>query len=187
MKLNKTPILTVFTLILILSACSSIENTVSNKMDGVELELTIDKQKFTPGDEVIAKVSITNHSDSKIDVFIPTPKDTDKGIAAVMVETKRENQMLSQLLSPKNNEDIPNINGRTFYDFVLVQLEATEKIEQEFHWNKELLNQESRKNVVGGSGDYILSAFIILDELNNEIEYYEPEKQLISELNFTVE
>ncbi|QFF99005.1 hypothetical protein PB01_09265 [Psychrobacillus glaciei] len=101
-----------------------------------------------------------------------------------MVERKGE--MLSQLLNPNNNQDIPNIKGRSFYDFVLVELGAYETIEQEFRWNKKLLNQESMEFEEADSGEYLLSTFIILDELNNQKEYYEPEKQSISKINFTV-
>ena len=107
----------------------------------------------------------------------------EEGISAVMVE--RKNQSLWKLLNPQNNKDIPNVKERSFYDFVLVEIGANETIEQEFRWDKELFNQESREIVEADSGEYILSAFIILDELNNQEEYYEPEKQLISKLNFT--
>lgn len=184
MNWNKYLLLTVFILILILSACSPEENTASNEMEGIELELTINKQEISPDDEVVVKVILTNHNDSKREIFVPIPKDTEEGISAVMVKGK--DQMLWQLLSPQNNQDIPNIKERTFYDFVLVELGANETIEQEFRWNKELLNQESREIVEADSGEYILSSFVILDKLNKQKDYYEPEKQLISKLNFTV-
>lgn len=181
---NKYLIITVFILILILSACSSSENTVSNEMEGIELELTINKQEISPGDEVVVKVILTNHNDSRREIFVPIPNDTEEGISAVMVE--RKNKTLWQFLNPQNNKDIPNIKERSFYEFVRVELGTNETIEQEFRWNKELVNQESREVVEVDSGEYILSSFIILDELNNQKEYYEPEKQLISKLNFTV-
>ncbi|MFJ7935639.1 hypothetical protein [Sporosarcina sp. NPDC096371] len=94
--------------------------------------------------------------------------------------------MLWQMLSPQNNQDIPNIKERSFYDYVLVELGANETIEQEFVWNKELFNQESEEIVKADRGEYILSTFVILDEIKDEKEYYEPEKQVISKLNFTI-
>ncbi|WP_391122412.1 hypothetical protein [Psychrobacillus sp. L3] len=184
MKLSKYIILTFSFLIITLSACSSTENSISNEIEGIELKLTINKQKISSDDEVNAKVTLTNHNDTQREIFVPIQKDIDEGISAVMVERKGE--MLSQLLNPNNNQDIPNIKGRSFYDFVLVELGANETIEQEFRWNKKLLNQESMEIEEADSGEYLLSTFIILDELNNQKEYYEPEKQLISKLNFTV-
>lgn len=184
MKLSNHLLLTFSFLIITLSACSSTENSISNELDGIELILTINKQEISSGDEVVAKVTLTNHNDSQREIFVPIPKNIDEGISAVMVEKKGE--MLSELLSPKNSQDILNIKERSFYDFVLVELSANETIEQEFHWNKKLLNQESREIVDAEGGEYLLSSFIILDELNNQKEYYEPEKQLISKLNFTV-
>lgn len=82
-----------------------------------------------------------------------------------------------QLLSPENKQDISNIKGRSFYDYVLVEIGANETIEQEFVWNKELLNQESDEIIKADNGDYILSTFVILDEIKTQEEYYEPEKQ----------
>jgi hypothetical protein len=81
---------------------------------------------------------------------------------------------------------IQNIKGRSFYNFVLLELGANETIEQEFRWNKELVNQESREVIEVNRGSYIFSSFIILDELNNQKDFDKPEKQLISNLNFTV-
>lgn len=184
MNLNKYLILTGFILILILSACSSADNTATTEMEGIELKLSINKQEISNDDEVVAKVILSNLNDSQRKIVVPIPKDTEKAISAVMVESK--NQMSWQLLSPLNNQNISNIKERSFYDYVLVELGANETIEQEFRWNKELLNQESREIVEADSGEYILSAFIILDELTSQKEYYEPEKQLISKLNFTV-
>ncbi|MEO4054777.1 hypothetical protein [Solibacillus sp. CAU 1738] len=184
MNLKKYVILYIFILSLILSACSPAENRATNEMEGIELKLIINKQDISPDDEVVAKVILTNHNNAQKEIFVPIPKDTEEGITAVMVE--RKNQTLWQLLNPQNTQDIPNIKERSFYDYVLVQLGANETIEQEFRWNKELLNQESREIVAANSGEYILSAFILLDELNNQKDYYEPEKQLISILGFTV-
>ena len=171
-------------MVLILSACSSLENTASHEMEGIELKQTINKQEISLEDDVIVTVSLINHNDSEREIYVPIPKDLEEGISAVMVE--RKNQLLWQLLSPRNNQDTSNIKERSFYDYVRVELGANETIEQEFSWNKELLNQESREIVEAASGEYILSAFIILDELKNEQEYYEPEKQLISKLSFTI-
>ena len=130
MNWNKYLIVSVFIFTLILSACSVAETTASNEMDGIELELTIDKQVISSDNEVVAKVILTNHNDSLRKVFVPIPKDTEEGISAVMVE--RKNQALLQFLSPQNNQDLPNIKERSFYDFVLVELGANETIEQEF-------------------------------------------------------
>lgn len=184
MKLNKYFILAVFIFTIMLSACSSTDNSFSNEMEGIELKLSINKQEILSDDEVVAKVTLINHNDSQKEIFVPIPKDLGEGISAVMVERKGE--MLSQTLSPENNQDIPNIKGRSFYDFVLVELGANETIEQEFRWNKELLNQENREIEEADNGEYLLSAFVILDQLDNQKEYYEPEKQLISTLNFIV-
>lgn len=181
---NKYLLITSFILMLILSACSSVESTVSNEIDGIELELSIKKQEYLSDDEIVATVILTNHNDSQRKVYAPSPIDIEEGIAVVMVV--RENQHAWQFLSPQNNKDIPSIKGRSFYDYILVQLEPNETIEQEFRWNRELFNQESREIIEANSGEYILSSFIILDELNNQKEYYEPEKQLISKLKFTV-
>ena len=184
MNINKYLTLTVFILVLIISTCSSLENTASHEMEGIELKQTINKQEISLEDDVIVTVSLINHNDSEREIYVPIPKNLEEGISAVMVE--RKNQLLWQLLSPRNNQDHRNIKERSFYDYILVELGASETIEQEFSWNKELLNQESSETVEADSGEYILSAFIVLDELNNQKEYYEPEKQLISKLNFTV-
>ena len=45
-NLNKYKIVPVLILILILSACSPVGNTASNEMEGIELELIINKQKY---------------------------------------------------------------------------------------------------------------------------------------------
>ena len=184
MKLNKYLLLNALILVLILSACSLVGNTVSNEMEGVELELTINEQEISSDDEVVVTVKLTNYNDSKREVFVPILEDSEEGISAVMVE--RKNQRLWQLLNPQNNKDISNVKERSFNNFVLVEIGANETIEQEFRWDKELFNQESREIVEAVSGEYILSAFIILDELNKEEEYYEPENQLISKINFRV-
>ncbi|WP_339250293.1 hypothetical protein NSQ43_11410 [Sporosarcina sp. FSL W8-0480] len=175
MNLNKYFILSIFALLLTLSACSSAKNTASNEMEGIELDLTINKQEFSQNDEIIAKVILTNHNDSPREIFVPIPVDTEEGISAVMVEKK--DKMQWQLLSPENKQDISNIKGRSFYDYVLVEIGANETIEQEFVWNKELLNQESDEIIKADNGDYILSTFVILDEIKTQEEYYEPEKQ----------
>lgn len=184
MNLNKYLIISIFALLLILSACSSSKNAVSNEIDGIELELTINKQEMSQIDEVIAKVILTNHNDSPREVFVPLPADLKEGISAVMVEKK--DKMQWQLLSPQNNQDISNIKGRSFYDYVLVEIGANESIEQEFVWNMELLNQDSKEIVIADSGEYILSTFVILDEIKTQEDYYEPKKQVISKLNFTI-
>lgn len=176
--------ITIFILILILSACSSVESSVSNEMEGIELEITINKQEYSSDDEIVAKIVLTNHNDSQRKIYAPSPIDIEEAIAAVMVV--RENQNLFQFLGPQNDQDITSIKGRSFHDFVLVQLEPNETIEQEFRWNKELLNPETEEIIDANSGKYIFSTFIILDELNSQKDYYEPEKQLISKLNFTV-
>ena len=83
---------------------------------------------------------LTNHNDSKREVFVPIPEDTEEGISAVMVE--RKNQRLWQLLNPQNNKDISNVKERLFYEFVRVEIGANETIEQGIRWDKELFNQE---------------------------------------------
>ena len=186
MNLNKyviVPILFIM-LIPIISACSSADNTASNEMEGIELELIINEQEISSDDEVVVTVILTNHNDSKREVFVPMPEDNDAGISAVIVE--RKNRSLWKLLNPQTNKDIPNVKERSFHNFILVEIGANETIEQEFRSDKELFNQESREIVEADGGEYILSAFIILDELNKQEEYYEPEKQLISKLNFIV-
>jgi hypothetical protein len=184
MNFNKVLLLHVFIFIQILTGCSSIGNTASNEMDGIELELVINKQELSSDDEIVVTVILTNHNKSMKEILVPTPEGTEEGISAVMVERKNQSQW--QLLNPHNNKDISNVKERSFYDFVPVEIGANETIEQEFRWDKELLNQESGEIVEADSGEYILSAFIILDELNKQEEYYEPEKQLISKLNFIV-
>lgn len=184
MNVSKYYIFILILLVTILSACSSAENKSTSEMDGIELKLSINKEEISSDDAFVAKVTLTNMNDSKRKVYVPTTKDIDEGISAVMVE--REGENLWQLLNPKDSKAIPNIKERTFYDFVLVELEANKTIEQEFSWNKELLNQENIKVEKAESGEYLLSTFIILDDINNQVEYYEPEKQLITKLNFTV-
>lgn len=67
-----------------------------------------------------------------------------------------------------------------------MEIGANETIEQKFVWNKELLNQETKEIVKADNGEYVLSTFVILDEIKTQEEYYEPEKQVISKLNFTI-
>lgn len=90
MNLNKYFILSIFALLLTLSACSSAKNTASNEMEGIELDLTINKQEFSQNDEIIAKVILTNHNDSPREIFVPIPVDTEEGISAVMVEKRQD-------------------------------------------------------------------------------------------------
>ncbi|QTD41830.1 hypothetical protein [Sporosarcina sp. Te-1] len=177
-------IVSLLALILMLSACSSGKDTATNELEGIELELIIDKQVITQNDEFIAKVIVTNHNDSPKEIYVPTPQDVEEGISAVMVEKK--DKMQWQLLNPQNNQDILNIQGRSYYDYVLVKLDTNETIEQDFLWNKELIDQKSNEVVKAKSGDYIVSTFVILDELTTQEEYYEPEKQVISKLTFVL-
>jgi hypothetical protein len=184
MRLRKYLIILLPILIASLYACSPTENTATNEMDGIELKLSINNKEISLDDDVFVEVTLTNNNDSGKVIFVPTPKEIDEGIAAIMVE--RKGKGLSQLLSSKNEQDNPNIKERSFYDFVKVELGPNETIEQEFYWDKELFNQESREIVDAENGKYILSSFIILDELTEQKEYYEPEKQLITKLNFLV-
>lgn len=180
----KKHVLLVFIIILLLflGACTSEKTTATNELDGIELELALDKQKLTANNDVDATVTITNHNKTKKTIYVPTPKDTEEGIAAVTMTKKNEGL---QLLDPIDSQDIPNIKERTYYDFVLVELDADETIEQHYQWDKELFDQESEKNVKAEKGDYILSSFVILDELTEQKEHYEPEKQLVSKFTFS--
>ena len=45
-------------------------------MEGIELELTINEQEISSDDEVVVTVILTNHNDSKREVFVPIPEDT---------------------------------------------------------------------------------------------------------------
>ncbi|MCG3088937.1 lipoprotein [Sporosarcina cyprini] len=168
-------------LLLTVSACSSAENIASNELEGIELELSINKLEYSPNDEIIATVKLTNHNDSPRTVYAPIPADAEEGISAVMAWKKGENQW--QFLSPQNNQDISNIKERSFYDYVLVELDADETIEQEFSWNRELFNEENDENFKADSGEYMLSTFVVLDEIKTQEEYFEPKKQVISKIN----
>lgn len=171
--------------LLSLTACSpkeSKEHTVSNQMDGIELTLSIPKQEISLKDDFTAKVVITNHNNSKVKIYASIPADKKDGIAAVMTI----NQKKYQLLNPIPGKDLPNVKKRTYYDFVLVELEPNETIEQAFTWNKQLFDQVNRKNEAAEKGDYVLSAFVILDDLKQQKESYKPEKQIIAKFDFTV-
>lgn len=171
---------------LLFSACSQDESplSVSEQMEGIELKLSLDKQEYSLEEEVVATVSITNHNDESADFFVPIPIDFKEGIAGVSVE--HQNELMFQLLSPKTDMDISNIVGRSYYDFVYVQLEPKETVEQEFVWNQDLINQESHETTHAGTGDYLISTFILLDEIDEQLEYFEPNNQLISKITFSV-
>ncbi|MBB4826377.1 hypothetical protein HNO89_003636 [Sporosarcina luteola] len=180
--MKKYFILTLLSFLLALSACSSAKTTATNNIDGIELELILDTQEYRQNDEFIAKVKVTNHNDSPREFYVPIPHDVEEGIAAVMVEKK--DQMQWQLLNPQDHQEISNIQGRSYFDYSLVKLGANETIEQEFLWNKELVDQKSQDIVQAKSGDYIVSTFIVLDEITTQEEYYEPEKQVVAKLTF---
>ena len=184
MRLNKCLFLLVTIFTLILSACSSSDNTAMEKMDGIELELAINNQQISTDDVLVVTVTLTNHNESQRKLYVPTPVDMEEGISAVMVEMK--DQLSGQLLNPLSDGSLPNIKGRSFYDYVVVELGAKETIEQEFSWDKKLFNQEKREIIEADSGNYIVSTFVLLDELTTQEDYYEPEKQLISKLTFKV-
>lgn len=184
MRLNTYLFFLIIIFALILLACSSSNNTATEKMDGIELELAINKQEITTDDDLVVTVTLTNHNDSQRKLFVPIPVDVEEGISAVMVEKK--NQLSGQLLNPSSNGSLPNIKGRSFYDYVVVDLGAKETIEQEFSWDKRLFNQEKREIVEADSGNYIVSTFVLLDELTTQEDYFEPEKQLISKLTYKV-
>lgn len=169
---------------IIFSQEQHLATSISNQMDGIELELTIDKSKYSLHDNFIATVTITNHNDTAKEIYVPVPIDVDAGISAVMVEKK--GQMLFRLLTPQNNQTHTNIKGRSFYDFAVVKIGPNEKIKQEFQWDMKLVEQENRDIVSTDRGEYILSTSIVLDDLNQQLEYYEPEKQLISKLTFRI-
>ena len=176
----------IFIIFLLFSACSQEESTtsVSEQMDGIELNLSLEKQEYSLDEEVVATVIITNHNDESVDFFVPIPIDFKEGIAGVSVE--RQNELMFQLLSPKTDINISNIVGRSYYDFVYIQLEPKEIIEQAFLWNQDLINQETQETIQGEAGEYLISTFILLDELDEQLEYFEPNNQLISKLTFSV-
>lgn len=89
---------------------------------------------------------------------------------------EKRNETAVQFLDPKTNLDLPNINGRVFDDYVQVTLGANETIEQKFQWNKALFNQEAEDIVPADTGEYILSSFVVLDDLQAQTEDDEPEK-----------
>lgn len=169
---------------IIFSQQHNLATTTSNQMEGIELELAIDKSNYSLDDNVVATVTITNHNDTAKEIYVPVPIDVEAGISAVMVEKK--GQMQYQLLSPQHDQNHPNIKGRSFYDYALVRIGPRETIEQTFQWDMKLTIQENRELVSADRGEYILSTFIVLDEINQQLEYYEPEKQLISKLTFTI-
>jgi len=171
--------------LLSLTACSpkeSKEQTVSNQMDGIELVLSIPKQDVSLKDDFLANVVITNHNNAKVKIYAPIRADKKDGIAAVMAIKQKKWQMLN----PVSGKDLPSVKKRTNYDFVLVELEPNETIEQAFTWNKQLFDQESQKNEAAEKGNYVLSAFVLLDDLKQQKETYKPEKQIIAKFNFTV-
>lgn len=171
---------------LLLSACSSADSTtsVSEQMAGIELNLSIEKQNYSLNEEVVAKVSITNHNDKPTELFIPIPKDVKESIAGVIVEPQNETKY--QILNPLEEEHITNIVGRSYYDFVFVVLDSKETIDQEFIWNQDLINQETQETIKAQAGQYIISSFILLDEIDEQLEHYEPKNQLISKLTFSI-
>lgn len=153
-------------------------------MEGIELNISIEKEDFSLNEEVVVKVSITNHNDKSTELFIPIDKDVKESIAGVIVA--RQNETKYQILNPLGEENITNIVGRSYYDFVHVVLDSKETIEQEFIWNQELINQDTQETIKAQAGQYIISSFIILDEINEQLEHYEPKNQLISKLTFSI-
>ncbi|MBS3678971.1 hypothetical protein KGF86_01985 [Ornithinibacillus massiliensis] len=155
----------------------------SNQLDGIELEITVDKKHYSLYEDLIANVTLTNHTNKERVIYVPTSVEEEEGIAAVMIEKRNETAV--QFLDPKTNLDLPNINGRVFDDYVQVTLGANETIEQKFQWNKALFIQETEDIVPADTGEYILSSFIVLD-LQDQTEYAEPEKQLITKLTLNL-
>jgi hypothetical protein len=173
-------------ILLFLSACSLADSTtsVTEQMEGIELNLSIEKQDYSLNEKIVAKVSVTNHNNKPTELFIPIPKDVKESIAGVIVE--RQNETKYQILSPIEEENITNIVGRSYYDYVYVVLDSKETIEQEFIWNQDLINQETQETIKAQAGQYIISSFIVLDEIDEQLEYYEPKNQLISKLTFSI-
>ncbi|WP_336824249.1 hypothetical protein [Sporosarcina sp. USHLN248] len=188
MKVNKW-FATMFSIIIsitILTACSmKKEIIVSNEQEGIELKVQLNQDSVSPNDEVLLHVTLTNHNDSTKEIYVPTPKETEEGIAAVMVIDEKDNR-LYQFLSPHSTQKLSNVKERTFYDYVLVELGANESIEQQFLWNREFYDEQNEKSVTAQRGKYILSSFVILDELENEEDYFEPEKQIVSKFHFRI-
>lgn len=162
--MHKYLVVIIVSLILLLSACNSNEvndNTSDSvKMEGIELQLTIDKEEYSQNEKVIASIKITNSNNTPKDFYVPIPHDAKEGIAGVIVEKK--DQPLFTILNPKNNEEIQNIQGRTHYEFVHVQLGPNEKIEQEFLWNQKLINQETQQQLQAESGEYWLEVALLI-------------------------
>ncbi|WP_339212714.1 hypothetical protein [Ornithinibacillus sp. FSL M8-0202] len=156
----------------------------SNQLDGIELEITIDKKHYSLHEDLIANVTLTNYTNKQRVIYVPTSVEEEEGIAAVMIEKRNETAV--QFLDPKTNLDLPNINGRVFDDYVQVTLGANETIEQKFQWNKALFNQEAEDIVPADTGEYILSSFVVLDDLQAQTEDDEPEKQLITKLTLNL-
>lgn len=156
----------------------------SNQLDGIELEITTDKKHYSLHEDLIANVKLTNHTNKERVIYVPTPVEEEEGIAAVMIEKRNETAV--QFLDPQTNIDLPNINGRVFDDFVQVTLGANESIEQKFQWNKALFIQETEDIVPADKGEYILSSFVVLDDLQGQMEYDELENQLITKLTLNL-
>ncbi|WOV88378.1 hypothetical protein QWT69_04435 [Sporosarcina oncorhynchi] len=171
-------------LLIILTGCSSEDSSVTKKMDGIELTLAVNMQEVTSDDELVVTVTLKNHNDLPKKLYVPLPADMKEGISSVLIEKKDVSSF--RLLDPLNSTDFKSIQGRSFYEYVVVELGANETISQSFTWDNELLIQESLEVVEADSGKYIVSAFVILDEIETEELYYEPEKQLISKLTIKV-
>ncbi|WP_010096561.1 hypothetical protein [Ornithinibacillus scapharcae] len=169
---------------IIFSQQQHLATSISNQMDGIELELTIDKSTYSLDDNFVATITITNHNGTAKEIYVPVPIDIEAGISAVMVE--KRGQMLYQLLTPQSNQEHSNLKGRSFYDYALVKIGPHETIKQDFQWDMKLIKQENRKVIAADRGEYTLSSFIVLDELHQQLEYYEPENQLISKLTFRI-
>lgn len=177
----------IFIIILFVSACSSAERApvVSEKMQGIELKLALDKTVYSLNEAVVVTVNITNHSNKRRDFYVPIPIDIEEGIAGVIVE--RQNAMMYKLLNPKEESNMTNIIGRSHNDFVHVQLKPKETIEQTFVWDQVLINQKSQETIQAEVGDYLISIFILLDEIDEHLDYFEPNNQLITKFAFSVE
>src|SRR5690606_2907575 len=55
--------------------------SASNMMDGIELDISLEKKTYFLDEEFIATVKITNHHDTERVVYVPTPIDVEDTIS----------------------------------------------------------------------------------------------------------
>ncbi|ADU32153.1 hypothetical protein [Evansella cellulosilytica] len=171
----------IFIIFLLASGCSSATYDSEN-LEGIELKLSLDKKEYSLNEDVVVTISLRNHNNKAREVFVPIPFDFDERITSVFIAN--QNGSTFQVLHPKGEHNISNIVGRSNYDYVKVQLDPKETIEQEFLWNHELFHQEALETVESEPGEYVIGAVIFLDDI--EIEDIEPNNELYTDLTFSV-